>query len=451
MKKIIFLTGCYLALTLQIASAQISAYRMTGYQYYQYSTSKTDAIDSTRYYWLGGRGKSIRTLDQYFADSVVTFSRSSATAPAERLFTYHNTFNANNKTTNHVRRTNLIAGYFGDQFKVDFIYDGNNNEIQRTYRFFNTATTQFDTTAVIYYEYNASSKLIKETYKTATNGITSNYSLKTYSYDASGNLINFLEQRWASNTWTDYSRDTYTYTAQNLVATRTNERYTSGNWNIQNRYSYTYNSAGVQTLNLIEGWTGSSWFNNMRFRNTVDGNNRITENIQEYYSLSGKWVPNTKRIYQYDASGNRISDLQLTFVITVQPDSGEFAYDKETTNVYDANNNIIKTYAIELSGWVPVITLRDTTLRYEYQYEQYNNTTLISPNNELTIDIYPNPTHANVLYIKNNKPSSYFIMNYEGKIILEGVLINQDLDISSLPSGYYLIQMDNKTAKFIKY
>ena len=72
--------------------------------------------------------------------------------------------------------------------------------------------------------------------------------------------------------------------------------------------------------------------------------------------------------------------------------------------------------------------------------------------NEFTI--YPNPTN-DVLFVKTchgaSLQSEYRITNLMGQTMLIGKITseNQQIDVSTLPNGLYLLQIDDKTMKFI--
>lgn len=454
MKRIQQMTIVLLIFTSFNANSQSTSYRLVNHRQYQYNTSRSVPVDSTVYFWSGGRGKNFRTTDQYYADSVLNFSLSLGTGKQNLSFSYHNIFNSFNKTQNHTRRAKLDGTVFGDQFKVNFSYDAAGNEVKRVHLFYNTNDfSKFDTLVVYIREFNNKNLVTKETYKVGNSGVMSNQTLKTYSYDANGNLTTYLEQKWTANAWTNYSRDSYTYTAQNKVATKINERWNSGNWNVLNRYSYTYNSAGYETLLLVEGWDNTNWFNNTRFISNFDSKNQIVSRTQENFSLSKKWLPANRRMYDYDIAGNRIKETYLTFVITVQPDSGMFAFDTEYSYGFDANKNNTILYYTELAGFVPDITFRDTLMRFEYKYEEYTNTSHIRQMNfEKAMSLYPNPV-SEILHIQipagtSNLPVFISISNASGKLIKSGTCFPNssgisEFDINELSSGSYFISIQS--------
>ena len=71
--------------------------------------------------------------------------------------------------------------------------------------------------------------------------------------------------------------------------------------------------------------------------------------------------------------------------------------------------------------------------------------------NEITMDglrVYPNPT-TDVLHVDIVNPTIYRISNVMGQILMMGQ-VSQTIDVSSLKPGFYFIQVDGMTQKFVK-
>lgn len=66
------------------------------------------------------------------------------------------------------------------------------------------------------------------------------------------------------------------------------------------------------------------------------------------------------------------------------------------------------------------------------------------------INIYPNPTSSLINISNTNEELKYKIVDLSGKVLMKGIYNNQ-IDISKLKSGFYLLKLDNKqTFKIIK-
>jgi len=64
------------------------------------------------------------------------------------------------------------------------------------------------------------------------------------------------------------------------------------------------------------------------------------------------------------------------------------------------------------------------------------------------IEFYPNPT-SNSLHISTAKELNYSIYSLDGRSLKTGITLDQ-IDVSSLQSGLYLLFIDNQMQKFIK-
>lgn len=107
----------------------------------------------------------------------------------------------------------------------------------------------------------------------------------------------------------------------------------------------------------------------------------------------------------------------------------------------NARNNLINNKGWTISG--------DT---YNGECQSVLSTSDALPLNE--ISIYPNPA-TDFIYIRNMKDSgNYRIMDMAGRIILQGMINNQKIDVSSLIKGNYILQIISKdmarSLKFIK-
>ncbi|MCW1960454.1 T9SS type A sorting domain-containing protein, partial [Chryseobacterium viscerum] len=77
-----------------------------------------------------------------------------------------------------------------------------------------------------------------------------------------------------------------------------------------------------------------------------------------------------------------------------------------------------------------------------------------NPIDQTGIMIYPNPV-SSILFVKNiSKRAKYKIYNAAGQVIADGILLNNQINVSRLINGVYVIDIDDngKTVqkKFIK-
>jgi hypothetical protein len=117
-----------------------------------------------------------------------------------------------------------------------------------------------------------------------------------------------------------------------------------------------------------------------------------------------------------------------------------------TGKLYFANDNLfVKTDATTTSTMIPVNIIRKIT---------FSNALATSPfgNNEDNLLLYPNPS-SDVIRIKSDgyEALKTKIYSLTGQLMLDGIYqSNQDIDVSLLASGLYLVQVNGLTIKFSK-
>lgn len=79
--------------------------------------------------------------------------------------------------------------------------------------------------------------------------------------------------------------------------------------------------------------------------------------------------------------------------------------------------------------------------------------TIDVPISDATIKVYPNPMTGDILYISTNNTDedlSYEISNFAGKVLANGNLANQQINVSNLTSGMYLLTIKSKNSRITK-
>ena len=74
----------------------------------------------------------------------------------------------------------------------------------------------------------------------------------------------------------------------------------------------------------------------------------------------------------------------------------------------------------------------------------------VTENSELDMDVYPNPTNEKI-YVSVNS-GNYTVVDLNGKVMLQGSLTLNGIDVSALNDGMYYLNVNESTpVKFIKY
>jgi len=83
----------------------------------------------------------------------------------------------------------------------------------------------------------------------------------------------------------------------------------------------------------------------------------------------------------------------------------------------------------------------------------YNTNNLQDISHQMMVDIFPNPTKSilNIILKKNYKDCTVKILNIAGKAVVQQLLNNAEtkIDISSLASGFYVVEVRNTNGKII--
>ncbi|AZA80865.1 hypothetical protein C1637_11355 [Chryseobacterium lactis] len=135
------------------------------------------------------------------------------------------------------------------------------------------------------------------------------------------------------------------------------------------------------------------------------------------------------------------------------PVSGKFNIPVDAVLSMTAHKYVIMRVAMERDG-IPVSCLNFKNGEVEDYAVKISGRVVPNPINQTDILIYPNPV-SSILYVKNiSKKARYKIYNAVGQIITDGILLNNQVNVSKLINGVYVIDIDDngKTAqkKFIK-
>lgn len=188
---------------------------------------------------------------------------------------------------------------------------------------------------------------------------------------------------------------------------------------------------------------------------------------------TGKYTITTCDTILYDAGGllnnyENNSDLELTFlplensgdvIVTLSKISIEEKYDSIKVfsgTLMEDLESFTGTYIPEFifeSDSVKVFLTSDNTITESGFKIAVSCSDLITNAFEFTEDkyaLYPNPTNKNLNFI--GKGTNYTIYSTKGEIMLNGIIINNSIDVSTLKNGFYLLKIDNNESyKFSKY
>ncbi len=112
---------------------------------------------------------------------------------------------------------------------------------------------------------------------------------------------------------------------------------------------------------------------------------------------------------------------------------------------FDTDNLFVKTDGATPPTTIPVNIIRKITFSNALATSTFGN-------NEANVLLYPNPS-SDLIRIKSDAYEALKTKIYSltGQLMLDGIYqSNQDIDVSTLASGLYLIQVNGLTIKFSK-
>jgi hypothetical protein len=94
----------------------------------------------------------------------------------------------------------------------------------------------------------------------------------------------------------------------------------------------------------------------------------------------------------------------------------------------------------------------------QFIFSREDSETTTITNSFKNLSIYPNPVKSGNIHIKSSgdiSDTAYQINNFQGQTLLKGKSLNREINVNQLPSGSYLLIIENSNSrvikKFIKY
>ncbi|MCJ7932762.1 MAG: fibronectin type III domain-containing protein [Chryseobacterium sp.] len=138
---------------------------------------------------------------------------------------------------------------------------------------------------------------------------------------------------------------------------------------------------------------------------------------------------------------------------TSSPVSGKFSVPADAFVSLTSHKYVVMRVAMQRDG-IPVNCIGFSNGEVEDYLVRIYKKPVVNPVDQTDILIYPNPVRT-VLYVKNiSKKAKYKIYNISGQLIAEGILLNNQINVSKLINSVYVIDINDngKTVqkKFIK-
>ena len=200
------------------------------------------------------------------------------------------------------------------------------------------------------------------------------------------------------------------------------------------KQNYTYNTQNKLIEKIYQFWGETEqWVNYRRYTSTYDTQDNLTENSYQEWTWVEQWADIWKYTYTYDDNNNATTGIYQGW--------------EDTVTLLMFYNNMQSCYSFYDDFSLPHYYYKFTTT--------YKDATTAIPNPENTnpknkITLYPNPV-SNILHIETDNTGNI----PEVKIYsIQGILLinttGNQIDVSLLPSGVYIVEINGVYQKIVK-
>jgi len=277
-----------------------------------------------------------------------------------------------------------------------FTYDCDGSVSTQTFQSLNTTTGTWENVSMYSYTYDANGKEVSAQYQVCISGEWTNQRLVTNTYDEKGQLTSYFSGN--ENGLGHNTRLSYDINPDGSVNTKTvRTKHSEGEEYISSVISYTYNSGVLMSTTVKSCWSG-------------DCKNETFDT------------------YVYDESG------ALTADTTKEWNDAEKAWVNSVLTTYTKYSTLTQIWDNTNDSWI-----NSTLATYTYE------TSCISQVPSLVSAVYPNPATdiINVTMENLNQSFDISLTDMTGKEIWSktGNTTNQEIDISNLTDGIYLLNV----------
>lgn len=414
------------------------------------------------------------------------------------------TFNANCNVTEYTEQVPNNNGVLENYYRTLSSYNTKENiTLEQTFTWVNGAWRNNNRYTYSYQSDTLRKNELIEKWDTTTAQWV-NVSKTEYSFDAIDRITNFESYNWneASSSWKGAAKQVTTYDTNGIASVEsyywdnTNDVFLKSTKNIYTRnvlglvltdesqywslstMQYIRRSLLINTYNANNFLTGNKFYqfslttgsvtNSSRLTYTLDASGRSLVVFDEDSSsqLGAVWRPFRRWTYAYDANGNKTDDLyeqrgNSPDTILSNISKQEFHYDVNNNVTKEINERWDKTantwlpnagwlrdfnvdgclvWAEQTGGWNTSGNYFNNHNRWEYKLTEVSVGLEDEADTELYL--YPNPTN-NILNIQTDATIEVItIYNLQGQNMMNITSNNNQLDLSNLSEGAYILQIN---------
>ncbi len=292
-------------------------------------------------------------------------------------------------------------------------------------------------------------------------------------FDANERMVQTTNEVWntTTNHWDSLDRSIYTYNGQGQLTEYLVQDWNGGSWDNSFRQTTTYITAGIsQRLNQFWNSSNNTWFDNDRFVYTYDANNKLAEELHQFWN--GTWKNVNRNIYRYNSTGlvwqasfhqwnlgtsawDSSTRSTITYDAANDPattlyeewDGSAYVYLQKQTTTFSNHQRILaetQSWSSASTGWV----YNTSSYRMYYFYEPFFPTGITTLPMQADVKLYPMPAN-NTLYIalqnSNGKIYTLTLIDLNGRKLLQqqSPVYNNTLSlpVANLPAGNYLLSV----------
>jgi len=391
--------------------------------------------------------KSLKSTDWWEPDTIYVYSTDS---PDERyIFLYENSkctvnlmqFRSGTQWIDSLKNTNLYdsqnnllytlyqsweSGKWNNVEKGTYTYDSPNN---MTYIYQLWQSGEWENVRKGNYTYDSNHNVKEEIWQN-WNEEWVNEERCIYSYDSQNNLKESIYQVWESDNWENSGHELYTYNEQNAFSIILYQIWDNAQWLDEALQTYYYNDLNQCTLCIFQYWSDNQWINSDKIILTYDEHNNQTSEIWQYWE--DKWINSDKSVSSYDENNNATAG---------------FAQYWSGNTWVDGNGDLYVYYNNMQSFNLIMYGQRFTATYIKQNHNEIKENNLF--NNSVTL--YPNPV-SNMLHIEANNQNiipEVKIYSIQGALLAHSK--GYQVDVSSLPNGIYIVNVNGVCRKVVKW
>ena len=299
-----------------------------------------------------------------------------------------------------------------------------------------------------------------------------------YTFDENGILTQSTLKRWNSNdsVWTTSSKTEYLY--DSLGNNFSRESYpwidSTQTWGLNtSKIDFTYDSLGKEIESVRQYKNGSQFVNSIKLTKSYDLNQVLSEETYSSWDTStSAWELRFHDMYENDANGNRIYDIQLT--PGNQP--GQLINNSKTEQSFEGSisfSNIIpdpfssslmegdnfQNLPLSTDFYIWNRNTEDWSLYYNKNlfYKQIPNPTSVNNYSFKLSTLYPNPVTDNLSFsfAEGIQDVTFDLFDVQGRLVLSREIESSNsVNLESIKTGIYFYRLTadgrTQTGKVIK-